>query len=152
MKLKKLHLFIIIIGALLLGSLGFTVKEGLETMRERYDDEEDNNKYNDRYTNKSRDMSTGGSKSSGGNMDESVDYDDDMEMNNDYILKSAVVPPVCPKCPQRTSCPRQKPCPSCPRPKRCPEPAFDCKKVPNYSSANTNSNLPLAMLNSFSQF
>jgi len=121
-------------------------------MRERYDDEEDNNKYNDRYTNKSRDMSTGGSKSSGGNMDESVDYDHDMEMNNDYILKSAVVPPVCPKCPQRTSCPRQKPCPSCPRPKRCPEPAFDCKKVPNYSSANTNSNLPLAMLNSFSQF
>ena len=116
MKLKKLHLFIIIIGALLLGSLGFTVKEGLETMRERYEDEEAE------------------------------------DMNNDYILKSAVVPPVCPKCPQRTSCPRQKACPACPRPKRCPEPAFDCKKVPNYSSANTNSNLPLPMLNSFNQF
>ena len=148
MKLKKLHLFIIIIGALLLGSLGFTIKEGLETMRESYDDKEDNNKYNDRYTNKSRYMSTSGS-----DMDDSVDDDDDMgNMNNDYILKSAVVPPVCPKCPQRTSCPRQKPCPSCPRPKRCPEPAFDCKKVPNYSSANTNSNLPLPMLNSFNQF
>jgi len=113
MKLKKLHLFIIIIGALLLGSLGFTVKEGLETMKERYEDE---------------------------------------EVGNDYVLKSAIVPPVCPKCPQRTSCPRQKPCPSCPRPERCPEPAFDCKKVPNYSSANTNSNLPLPMLNSFKQF
>ena len=127
MKLKKLHLFIIIIGALLLGSLGFTVKEGLETMRERY-----NGKFD-------------------GELDEALDGEIG-EGDNDYILKSAIVPPVCPKCPQRTSCPRQKPCPSCPRPKRCPEPAFDCKKVPNYSSANTNSNLPLAMLNSFSQF
>ena len=128
MKLKKLHLFIIIIGALLLGSLGFTVKEGLETMRERYEDAE---------------------------MEDAEMEDAEMEdrgMDNDYILKSSVVPPVCPKCPQKTACPRQKACPPCPKPKRCPEPAFDCKKVPNYSSANTNSNLPLPMLNSFNQF
>jgi len=122
MKLKKLHLFIIIIGALLLGSLGFTVKEGLETMRERYEDTEMED----------AEMGEG--------------------MDNDYVLKSAIVPPVCPKCPQRTACPRQKACPACPRPKRCPEASFDCKKVPNYASANTNSNLPLPMLNSFNQF
>jgi len=117
MKLKKLHLFIIIIGVLLLGSLGFTVKEGLETMKERYEED-----------------------------------DEDEGEDSDYVLKSAIVPPVCPKCPQKTACPRQEPCPACPRPKRCPEASFDCKKVPNYSSSNTNSNLPLAMLNSFSQF
>ena len=120
MKLKKLHLFLIVIAVLLLGSLGFTVKEGLETMQERIEDEEE--------------------------------YEDNEAMNNDYVLKSSIVPPVCPKCPQRKACPRPKPCPACPRPKRCPEPAFECKKVPNYSATRDSSNLPLPMLNSFSQF
>ena len=45
------------------------------------------------------------------------------------------MPPVCPKCPQRSVCPREKPCPACPPCGRCPEPAFTCKKVPNYSTA-----------------
>ena len=39
-----------------------------------------------------------------------------------YILKSEVVPPVCPKCPDSKSCPRQKPCQPCPPCARCPEP------------------------------
>ena len=72
-----------------------------------------------------------------------------------YVLKSQVVPPVCPKCPEIKSggggggggkgmkggqcCPE---CPPCPRPQRCPEPAFTCKKVPNYSAANVDSVLP----------
>ena len=51
-----------------------------------------------------------------------------------YILKSEVVPPVCPKCPDSRTCPRQKPCPPCAPCARCPEPAFECKKVPNYSA------------------
>jgi hypothetical protein len=71
-----------------------------------------------------------------------------------YILKSQVVPPVCPKCPSSGGggggggkggmkggdcCPKAPPCP---RPQRCPEPAFTCKKVPNYSAANVDSVLP----------
>ncbi len=53
---------------------------------------------------------------------------------SDMILKSQIVPPVCPRCP--VSCPRtnkSRPCPPC---GRCPEPAFSCQKVPNYSSGN----------------
>ena len=74
-----------------------------------------------------------------------------------YILKSQIVPPVCPKCPEYSGggggggkggkgglkggdcCPKAPPCP---RPQRCPEPAFTCKKVPNYSAANVDSVLP----------
>jgi hypothetical protein len=89
-----------------------------------------------------------------------------------YILKSQVVPPVCPKCPDpiissnsssgsssgssgsswssgsssdTTKCP---PCPPC---ARCPEPAFDCKKVPNYNSFNANY-MPVPVLSDFSSF
>ena len=120
-----------------------------------------------------------------------------------YILKSQIVPPVCPKCPQpivqstnnnngsvsnssgnnnsgnnssgnnssgnnssgnnnswsnssgssssssgnydKTKCP---PCPPC---ARCPEPAFDCKKVPNYKSFNQNY-MPVPVLSDFSTF
>ena len=53
-----------------------------------------------------------------------------------YILKSQIVPPVCPRCPticasksSSESCP---PCPSC---ARCPESTdFTCKKVPDYTN------------------
>jgi len=70
-----------------------------------------------------------------------------------YILKSQVVPPVCPACPSVTECPRQEPCPACPPCARCPEPAFECKKVPNYSrSAGDNDMLPMPVLSDFSQF
>ena len=82
-----------------------------------------------------------------------------LEMENDkYMLKSHVVPPVCPKCPDlvlnakelrkkmKESCP---PCPPC---ARCPEPSFDCKKVPNYSSSNVGNYLPKPMLADFSNF
>jgi hypothetical protein len=58
-----------------------------------------------------------------------------------YILKSQIVPPVCPACPQicasknsKESCP---PCPSC---ARCPDSTnFECKKVPDYSSNTAGS-------------
>ena len=68
-----------------------------------------------------------------------------------YILKSKIVPPVCPKCPDVTACPRQKPCPPCPACARCPEDKFTCKKVPDYDSINTNE-LPKPVLNNFSSF
>ena len=68
-----------------------------------------------------------------------------------YILKSEVIPPVCPMCPSMSACPSKEPPPPCPPCARCPEPAFDCKKVPNYS--NTDSRyLPVPVLSDFSQF
>jgi hypothetical protein len=58
-----------------------------------------------------------------------------------YILKSEVVPPVCPACPQPIlKCNDDKPPPPCPPCARCPEPRFDCKKVPNYGSGNLGAN------------
>jgi len=68
-----------------------------------------------------------------------------------YILKSEIVPPVCPACPTQTECPRQKPCPPCPPCARCPEPSFECKKVPNYTTSTT-SFLPRPVLTDFSTF
>tara|TARA_B100001059_G_scaffold230856_1_gene265716 strand:- start:3372 stop:4055 length:684 start_codon:yes stop_codon:yes gene_type:complete len=71
-----------------------------------------------------------------------------------YVLKSEIVPPVCPKCPDVKSsssekgggncCKKQK-CPPCPRPQRCPEPAFTCKKVPNYKASSVDNVLPSPM-------
>ena len=58
-----------------------------------------------------------------------------------YILKSEVVPPVCPACPPPIlKCGDNKPPPPCPPCARCPEPSFDCKKVPNYGSGNLGAN------------
>jgi len=67
-----------------------------------------------------------------------------------YILKSQIVPPVCPACPSVTTCPSEKKCRPCPPCARCPEPSFECKKVPNYSVANNN--IPRPVLNDFSAF
>lgn len=69
-----------------------------------------------------------------------------------YILKSQIVPPVCPACPTVSACPTQDPPPPCPPCGRCPEPSFDCKKVPNYSSANISRYAPRPVLSDFSQF
>lgn len=72
--------------------------------------------------------------------------------HNMYVLKSKIVPPVCPVCPAVVNCNKKADkCPPCPPCARCPEPAFECKKVPNYNSVN-NEILPVPLLNSFSQF
>ena len=68
-----------------------------------------------------------------------------------YILKSEIVPPVCPACPAAASCPRQEKCPPCPACARCPEPSFECKKVPNYNAVS-NDYLPVPVLSDFSSF
>jgi hypothetical protein len=72
-----------------------------------------------------------------------------------YILKSEVVPPVCPACPQPImQCPENSDvtkCPPCPPCARCPEPAFDCKKVPNYGAFNQDF-MPVPVMNDFSSF
>ena len=70
-----------------------------------------------------------------------------------YILKSEIVPPVCPACPVAAACPstKEQKCPPCPACSRCPEPSFECKKVPNYNSIE-NDYLPQPVLNDFSTF
>ena len=70
-----------------------------------------------------------------------------------YILKSEIVPPVCPACPSSSACPSNKKetCPPCPACARCPESSFECKKVPNYSAINEDY-LPEPVLNSFASF
>ena len=62
---------------------------------------------------------------------------------NLYILKSEIVPPICPACP--SSCPTNdsKKCQPCPACARCPEPSFECKKVPNYNSRGLMDQLPI---------
>jgi len=72
-----------------------------------------------------------------------------------YILKTEVVPPVCPVCPPPiVQCPDKfdaSKCPPCPPCARCPEPSFECKKVPNYSAFNPDT-MPVPALANFSSF
>jgi hypothetical protein len=69
-----------------------------------------------------------------------------------YILKSQIVPPVCPVCPSNIVY-RDKECSPCPACARCPEPSFECKKVPNYNAQNQNNDyLPVPVLSNFSGF
>ena len=75
--------------------------------------------------------------------------------SDEYILKSQIVPPVCPKCPDVNICPKcggENKCQPCPPCGRCPKPAFKCKKVPDYSSTESDGSLPRPMLSDFSQF
>lgn len=71
-----------------------------------------------------------------------------------YILKSEIVPPVCPKCPSVIqNCPKQEKCRPCPPCGRCPEPQFTCKKVPNYNVRQTGEGVePSPWRNNLSEF
>ena len=153
MKINKSTLFFIIFAVALLATLGMNIKEGLTSDRLTGTRE----KYRDEMSNRGN-MFTGAVSAIETNEEDEkrrkkfwserrgvrrVDIPDGDE--HLYVLKSSIVPPVCPKCPQRSACPRQKPCPACPPCARCPEPAFTCKKVPNYNSMN-NQYLPLPWL------
>ena len=47
---------------------------------------------------------------------------------------------------------KKEKCPPCPACERCPEPAFKCKKVPDYNSSASDNYLPMPVLNDFSTF
>jgi hypothetical protein len=83
-----------------------------------------------------------------------------------YILKTQVVPPVCPaptviykdrdsdshhNKPYNYGSSDATKCPPCPACQRCPEPSFECKKVPNYASINQDF-MPMPVLGDFSTF
>jgi hypothetical protein len=69
-----------------------------------------------------------------------------------YILKSEVVPPVCPKCPDPILKCEDKKCPPCKPCGRCDEPDFTCQKVPNYNALAKKDFIPIPVLNDFSTF
>ena len=208
-KLSKLNLFLIIIVTIVLSTLGFTIKEHYDNLspgeqsnenakERRADDRKPNqalalgNEY-DPYDNKGTDpfLDNDYSKTIAGLEDDILPNRRSKDLAaakaagidlSKYILKSEVVPPVCPKCPDSRSCPRQKACPPCPPPARCPESAFECKKVPShnamnvggkgpggtgevdggfsegngvnggYGAGNSSTDLPMPQLNSFAQF
>jgi len=171
MKLQKIHLFIILLLALVFcGCLGGFLQEGMSSSQRTVDGSQGNsatNNTNDVDDNYSSNTYTGpagnsatfmsGSRGSAvvantNNSSSGVAYSDILPGQQDlYILKSQIVPPVCPACPAASACPRQDACPPCPACERCPEPAFECKKVPNYASSNENY-LPRPVMADFSQF
>jgi hypothetical protein len=163
MKFDKSILFFIILAVALLSTLGMNIKEGYQTKKEK--SRETKQRYRNIMTARTGAANAGadtidsivGRAPTNDNSDDSA-YDKfwserrgvrrvDIKNGDEdlYVLKSTIVPPVCPKCPQRSACPRQKPCQPCPPCSRCPEPAFTCKKVPNYNSMN-NQYLPLPWL------
>lgn len=137
-KLTYLTLFFIVFASLILGMLCNRVVEGMQNSA---DDDDD-----DAITIQGGNNSAVSANPKGIPKSQIPSGDEDL-----YILKSQIVPPVCPACPTNTSCPRDKPCPPCPPCARCPEPSFDCKKVPNYQSSNEQY-LPKPMLTDFSSF
>jgi len=207
-KLNKLHLFLIVIFVLLASSLGFSAFEYFQTEMQpenealekgdKYDPfgNSDNNGYYDSIVGDLEDVIIPERRqrkhhhNSEGNHSKTCKCKHCKKNNNNdnyfnpdsnkYILKSEIVPPVCPKCPDSRMCPTQKSsseetnsngrgttggnmnnntngqksCPACPACARCPEPSFTCKKVPNYavSTVGTNNILPIPQLNSFAAF
>ncbi len=186
-KLNKLHLFLIVIFALIASSLGFSMFEYFQSeIQPENEALKKGNKY-DPFDNGNYDCIVGDlediiiperrkrkhhhdangnhhkshkkhhestNDEEGGDETQNRSEDPFNPDPSKYILKSEIVPPVCPKCPDSRSCPRPKPCPACPPCARCPEPSFTCKKVPNYSvsTVGTNNILPMPQLNSFAAF
>lgn len=68
-----------------------------------------------------------------------------------YILKSEVIPPVCPTYNYASTDPNNLKCPPCPACARCPEPSMTCKAVPNYASIS-DQELPAPAMTDFSGF
>lgn len=125
------------------------------------------NSYKNQYYNNSVPSNSGSnSGSSSGSSSSSTNYSNSLPpgiprsmiprgQEDLYILKSEVVPPVCPACPPPiVQCPDKfdaSKCPACPPCARCPESPFECKKVPNYNASNPDY-VPVPVLSDFSTF
>ena len=135
MKLQRFHVYIALLALLLLCCLvGFNRTEGYSNSCKNKKTKHHSSKH---HSSKHHSSPTA----------------DDYFNDSNYMLKTAAIPPVCPKCPDVTIDEKfhRKKCPTCPSCERCPEPSFTCKKVPDYSFTNMNY-LPKPMLNDFSQF
>ena len=138
-KLEMIHLFLLFLLFMIIAPMITPLVEGLDSMGEKKAERAKQDKVTE-------------------NMNEDADIPDfkDKKWNdNNYMLKSQMVPPVCPACPAKCDNVREKPCPPCPPCERCPEPAFTCKKVPNYDVNTKEVNdryLPKPVLTDFSEF
>lgn len=159
-KLKVHHLFYILLGVLVLSHIGFGVKEYFENSSSSASSDKTVNSATapKDETSEDSDNSVSGadaeSSISGSALPTGISKSDIPEGDEDlYIKKSEIVPPVCPKCPDVSVCPKSSDskCPPCPPCARCPEPAFECKKVPNYNRQDDGI-LPRPVLSDFSQF
>jgi len=171
MKLKKIHVFLLLIAVLMFCCSGFSVFEGmtdtshstgeigrLDRWRKAANLEKHFEKKTETSFENKKQLSnlTEGQKTrlsnNVGNI-KSVPKSKIPEGDEDlYILKSQIVPPVCPKCPDVKKCDTTKDCPACPAPQRCPEKPFECKMVPKWSDPRVSSHLPRPRLNSFDSF
>ena len=144
MKLQKIHIFIILLLSLIFCScLGGLFREGMSSQSTVTGS-----------GGNSATITTGprGNTAVTTSSSDGIQYNEIPAGQQDmYILKSQIVPPVCPACPQSSACPTQEKCPPCPACARCPEPNFECKKVPNYNAID-NQYLPAPVLNDFSTF
>lgn len=170
MKLTKLHLFLILLLVLLFSSLGIGILEGYGVIEgnQNIDDSKFSLNTKDAKTSKKTTHTPdvrvefkklghekkpmGYGSTSGVTKDAIPPGDEHL-----YVLKSEMVPPICPKCPEISGgkggkgggdCCKKTKCPPCPPPERCPEPAFTCKKVPNYSASSVDNVLPSPMFQS----
>jgi hypothetical protein len=175
--LNNIHIFIILMLALVCAScLGKYITEG-------FNSNSNTDSYSDKYDMLNR-STIANSKSTKAKVTPSKDLDDSADniinlgyspnvetplgvpasqippgQNDMYVLKSEVIPPVCPACPEvvlseETVRAIGKKCPPCPPCARCPEPSFECKKVPNYSSVmnGTNDMVPKPLMAEFVTF
>ena len=153
MKLQKIHLFIILLLALIFcGCLGSFLQEGMASQTTYTGSAGNSASVTTGPGGNTAVTGSGGNTAVANTGNNGIPYSQIPSGQQDlYILKSEVVPPVCPACPASASCPRKESCPPCPACERCPEPAFECKKVPNYSSVNDNY-LPRPVMSDFSEF
>lgn len=155
----KCMIMIFLLLVIVICCLGKPVRENLENGDHTHDNNDLNREfsnYRDMYDNRNgedNDTAYYNTEQDGISESEMANVNRDL-----YILKSSTVPPVCTKSPYNEELKKHKEvnsddgkCPPCPACARCPEPAFECKKVPNYNSTN-NSFLPRPLLNDFSQF
>lgn len=137
-KLELIHIFMLFLFFIAVTPILFPLVEGLDSMgkknSERAQQDEKTEAMNDQA--------------------DIPNFTDEKWNDDNYMLKSQMVPPVCPACPAKCDT-RDKPCPPCPPCERCPEPAFSCKKVPNYDVNTKEVNdqyLPKPVLTDFSDF
>tara|TARA_B100001769_G_scaffold182008_1_gene143914 strand:- start:4578 stop:5099 length:522 start_codon:yes stop_codon:yes gene_type:complete len=171
MKLNALYILLIILASLLLcNCLGKSLYEGMDNKTyNSYDNYYDDIKKQHNAVDTSNNIDSGddnfdrGKNLAYGSLLATADNNNKLNSLDNknstfpkgdedlYMLKSEMVPPVCPACPEVKACPSKESCPPCPPCARCPEPSFECKKVPNYSSKH-NDSLPRPVLADFSQF
>ena len=168
MKLKKIHVFLILVAVLLFCCTGFSVFEGMANKATAFDKIQKATKLEKYETTKQESVKFQNRKQLN-NLTEGQKnrFRDSIQQNNLraipksqipegdedlYVLKSQIVPPVCPKCPDVKKCDTTKACPPCPAPKRCPEKPFECKMVPKWSDPRVSSHLPRPRLASFDTF